>query len=76
MTRKSKRELERDLEDLEASESNTSAWQGVGIVYEDPETGEWYDDPAMDGDPVDPEAADPLVVISDTVIETDWEGGS
>jgi len=70
VTRKSKRELERTLERID---------DGVGeprllVVYEDTETGEWYETAEMD-DPVEPETTgeDVVVVVSDTVVETDWE---
>lgn len=70
MTRKSKREVERAVEtfreDVGVDES------GLRILQEDAETGETTD---LDGDPVDVEDVDAetLIVLRDTVVETDWE---
>jgi hypothetical protein len=35
----------------------------VPIVYEHPETGAWYADAEMAGDPVDRDAVDPVMVL-------------
>ncbi|QLD88306.1 hypothetical protein HWV07_04355 [Natronomonas salina] len=61
MTRKSKREIERALNDLEGDRHSPPA-----IVYEDPRTGEWYDGEGDDADRVSEdefEGADPLIVM-------------
>jgi len=74
MTRKSKRELERDLAEL-AAESTVDAPE-LAIVHEDPETGEWFRD-ADHEEPVAPvvaEQADPLMILSETVVKTSWSG--
>lgn len=71
MTRKSRREIENAVEDL-APDDETDEW--VGVVTEHPETGEWYRSPD-DEEPIGPEVAeqaDPLMIITETVVETDW----
>jgi len=69
MTRKSRRELERDIEKLTDSTADTT--DSVSIVWED-DAGDWYPDPGMDDDPVDPSPAGLLIIMSETVVETDW----
>jgi len=72
MTRKSRRELERDLDEL--ADGSTVDAPELAIVHEDPETGEWFRD-ADHEDPVAPaavEQADPLMILSETVVETGW----
>ena len=72
MTRKSRREIESDLDEL-AGEADVDASE-LMIVHEDPETGEWFHDEDYE-DPIDPavaEQADPLMILSETVVETDW----
>lgn len=59
MTRRSKRELERALEEF--SESADSDDVDIGVVHEHPETGEWYATSALE-ERVAPDA-DPLMVI-------------
>lgn len=60
MTRKSRREIERALEDLDEGDGETDPL----IVREDPDTGEWFD--PRDGEPVDPEDLDedPIMILS------------
>ena len=70
MTRKSKREIERVLENLGVPEDEVRGEHA--IVHEDPETGEWYPTTDMDGDPLDKDAVDPLVILRETIVETSW----
>lgn len=60
MTRRSPRELERALDELGG---DADAADSVPIVYEHPETGAWYADAEMAGDPVDRDAVDPVMVL-------------
>jgi hypothetical protein len=55
--RKSKREIERALEDFGAPSTDAPY---TGIVHEDPETGEWSD---PDGNHVERMAADPVMIL-------------
>lgn len=68
--RPSKREVERRIEELLES-TDTVADDRRLVVFEDPDTGEWYDDPALDGEPV-PDGADPKIVFREEVVETEW----
>jgi len=64
MTRKSKREIENALDEL-AAETTVDAPE-LAIVYEDPDTDEWFRD-ADHEDPIDPavaEQADPVMILS------------
>jgi len=73
MTRKSRRELENDLDEL--TDGSGTGPSDLMIVHEDPETGEWFRD-AEHEDPVAPavaEQADPLMIVCETVVETDWD---
>jgi hypothetical protein len=70
MTRKSRRELEREIEKL--TDSTVDTTDPAAIVWED-EAGDWYANPSMDDDPVDPSPAGLLIIMSETVVETDWE---
>ena len=76
MTRKSRRELERAVDDLDTTNSETAYSRPDAIIWEDSETGEWHATPDMDGDPLEPDEVDPLMVIQETVVETSWERGS
>lgn len=58
MTRRSKRELEREVEELTTETSGDS--HGPLVVYEHPDTGEWID---MDGRVVDPDTQSVLVIV-------------
>jgi hypothetical protein len=71
MTRPSKREIERRFEDL-LEGTDTVADDRHLAVFEDPETGEWYDDPALDGEPIEKTDADPMAVFCEEVVETEW----
>jgi hypothetical protein len=71
MTRKSKREIEQAVEDL-AEETATEP----RVVWEDADTGEWYVDPDLTDGPLEKATTDPLCVITERVVETDWERGS
>ena len=63
MTRKSRREIEQKVESLSDTDGGD-----LYIAWEDPETGEWYDNPDGDGEVLDKVAADPLMILED--IET------
>lgn len=71
--RRSRREIAAAVENLGGDRPNG----GLAVVFEDPDTGDWFDGPlADDAEPVDEAAvadADPLVVIRREVVETDWE---
>jgi len=75
MTRKSKREIERDIERLADDPDTTSS--ELMIVWQD-DAGDYY----ADGDheiPIEPgevDALEPLMIISETVVETDWTPGA
>lgn len=74
MTRKSRRELERAVDDLAPTETDDE--ESLAIVFEDRETGEWYDDVGEDAEQVteaDLGAADPVMVIEKDVLKTDLE---
>jgi hypothetical protein len=61
MTRKSKREIERALEDF-----NRAGADGVDVVWRDDVTGEIVD---RDGEPTEPDPdAETVIVINDTVV--------
>lgn len=70
MTRPSKREIERAIEDLGAGSIDDDDFS---VVFEDTATGEWYEDPDFAGEPLDEDAVDPTVVWRDEVVETGWE---
>jgi hypothetical protein len=73
MTRKSRRELEKALKELSESLSENSADAGDRIlVWEDPDTGEWFDDPDLPEGPLGKDSTDPLCVITETVVETGY----
>lgn len=58
MTRRSKRELERGVEELKTETSGDS--YGPSIVYGNPDTGEWID---MDGRAVEPDTLSVMVIV-------------
>jgi hypothetical protein len=60
MTRKSKRELERAVDDL--ADAGDDDGGGIMVVYEHPDTGDYYRTRDGDGDPVDPDDLDGLTV--------------
>lgn len=62
MTRKTKRDLENDLEELNGK-TDTGDENGMEIVWEHPVTGEYYKDKELTEGPVDPEDPDPIMVI-------------
>jgi len=74
MTGASKRDLERRLDDLADGVDDRPPM----VVWEDPETGGWYDSPPLRGeaDRVDREALEAaprmIIAISETVVETEW----
>ena len=70
MTRPSKREIERAIENLGAESVDDD---GASVVFEDTETGEWYEEPNLAGEPLDEDSVDPTVVWRDEVVETGWE---
>jgi len=67
MTRRSKRELERRLDALDGG---GPARRGLAVAWKDSETGELYAAPCHEERL--PATADPLMVIEETVVETDW----
>ena len=72
MRRDSPRELAATLDEL-ATEAGVDERDTV-IVWENPDTGDWYADPD-DDEPIPPETvggADPLVIMQEQVIETGW----
>jgi len=70
MTRDSKRNIERRIEELETDTSRDS--HGPAIVYEHPKTGEWID---MAGQAVDPDTRPLMVIVpSDEEIKRRLEG--
>jgi hypothetical protein len=73
MTRRSKRDIEQALDDLDAEQEAGGRPQ---IVHADPETGEWYADPDLTEGPIEKANADPVMVIEETIVETDWEPDS
>lgn len=77
MRRKSKREIERAVEGLECKKGGV-LHDGELILYRDPETGTLYDRPISDEDAtaVDECEADPLVILTESLVETDWEAES
>ena len=68
MTRPSKRELERELDDITDGERHLSGDRM--LVHEDPETGDWYADPEHTDGPLDKASTDPLMVLQETVVKT------
>ncbi|OYR58618.1 hypothetical protein [Halorubrum halodurans] len=70
MTRPSKREIERAIEDLSAESIDDD---DVTVVSEDAETGEWYAEPDLSGEPLDKGEVDPDIICRDHVVETPWE---
>lgn len=70
MTRKSKREIERTLEELDVDSDDDD---GRLVVFEGTETGEWYDEPSSSGELLDQDEVDPTIVWRDEVVETGWE---
>lgn len=72
MTRRSKRELERALDDLTARESS----EELVVVHEDPKTGEWFDGIGEGAEPIDRGEFDgeaTVVVLRDVIVETGWQ---
>lgn len=66
MTRKSKRELQRAVDDLGDEDRSPKSF---GLVYEDPRTGEWYESRSQEGEPVDPDADVLMVIVNSVVME-------
>ena len=71
MTRKSRREIERAVDDMA---DKRGPGEDLAIVWEDAGTGEWFDGPLSDDDaePVDPDG-DPVMVIVEEIVETDYD---
>lgn len=75
MTRKSRREIERAVDDMAERQGRG---EDLLIVWEDPETGDRFDAPIADDDkePVDPatiENADTVIAIRETIVETGYD---
>lgn len=62
MTRRSRRELERAIDDI-GSAGTAEATTSTAIVYEDA-TGAWYASETMDGPRLDRDAVDPVMVLA------------
>jgi hypothetical protein len=60
VTRKSKREIERAVDDLDGGDGDDG---GLSVVYKDARTGEYYEDGDMAGEPVDPDALSGTAVV-------------
>jgi hypothetical protein len=71
MTRPSKREVERRVEALLDGTAPVADDRRL-VVFADPETGAWYDDPALEGEPIEKSDADPKIVFREEVVETEW----
>jgi hypothetical protein len=71
MTRPSKRELERELDDIDDGETHPSGDRT--LVHEDPDTGERYDDAGLTEGPLDKDSTNPLMVLQETVVETGYD---
>jgi len=71
MTRPSKREIERAVDDLddETAQPSGDRW----LVHKDPDTGEWYDDVELTEGPLDKDSTDPVMVLQETVVETGYD---
>lgn len=59
MRRDSPRELATDIEKLTESTATQSDEPGHLVVYEHPETGDWYNSRGCAGDPLDDDDVDP-----------------
>jgi hypothetical protein len=76
MTRRSKRDVKRALDDLETELEDEETDSQPYIVHADPETDEWYEDPELTEGPIEKANADPVMVVEETIVETDWEPDS
>ena len=63
MTRESRRELATDIEQLSESTATQSDEPRHQIVYEHPETGDWYNSQDCAGEPLDDDDVDPMMVM-------------
>ena len=73
MAKKTKRDIEKKVSRLDDDRDDSLG--AVWIVFEDSETGEWYDDSHPDGDQVDPDGVDPLMVLPYDPGDTQRSGG-
>jgi hypothetical protein len=73
MTRRSKRDIEQALDHLDGEEETDGR---PLVVHADPETDEWYEDPELTEGPIEKANADPVMVVEETIVETDWEPDS
>jgi hypothetical protein len=64
MTRKTRREIARDLDELDDDNPGDTDGDdsGITVVYEDADTGDYYRTRDGDGDPVDLDSFEGLVV--------------
>lgn len=63
MTRKSKREIERAVDDLDGGDADGDGT--LSVVFKDNRTGDYYESQDMDGDPVDPDdLSGPVIAIT------------
>jgi hypothetical protein len=62
MRRGSRRELAKDIDDLSDGAATQSDEPGHLVVYEHPETGDWYNNRDCTGAPLD-DVDDPVMVI-------------
>ena len=73
MTRRSRRELARELEALVDDVDDSDS--GRAVVWSDTETGEWFDTPERAGEPLEKGDVEPAVVWSDETVSTPWSPG-
>lgn len=59
------RELERKIEKMDLHGRRDSHGP---IVWADPESGEWFESPGLEGEPLDPDDVDPLLVWEEAVV--------
>jgi hypothetical protein len=71
VTRKSRREIEKAVDELDGGETHPSADRA--LVHEYPDTGEWYDDAGLTEGPLDKDSTNPLMVLQETVVETGYD---
>jgi hypothetical protein len=60
MVRKSRREIETDLEQFDES---TDEIKNRLLVWEQPETGGWYNDPELTEGPLNKDRTNPVMVV-------------
>ena len=71
MTRPSKQEIERELDDINDGETHPSGDRT--LVHEDPDTGGWYGEAELTEGPLDKDSTNPLMILQGTVVETGYD---